>query len=47
MTDPVGQFFEYLWVDTLDPPGNCRGDERIPMAGIAEMTEVVYALIEG
>ena len=47
MTDPVGQFSEYLWVDTLDPPGNCRGDKRIPVAGIGEITDIVFTLIEG
>jgi len=47
MTDPAGQFSEYLWVDTLNPRGNRRADERIPVAGIGEMTRIVYKLIEG
>jgi|GEM_PF-2270602 len=47
MTDPFGQFSEYLWVDTLNPRGNRRGDERIPVAGIREITDIVFTLIEG
>jgi hypothetical protein len=47
MTDPVALLSEYLRIDTSNPRGNSRADERIPVVGIGEMTQIVYKLIEG
>jgi hypothetical protein len=47
MTDPIALLSEYVRVDTSNPRGNSRADERIPVSGTGEMTEIVYKLIEG
>ena len=47
MTDPVALLSEYLRIVTSNPRGNCRADERIPVAGIGEMTQIVYKIIKG
>ncbi|MFA6149535.1 MAG: hypothetical protein WC899_15165 [bacterium] len=51
MKDPVALLSGYLRIDPLPPreeAGKIHGvDERIPQAGIGEMTEIVYKLIEG
>jgi hypothetical protein len=46
-TDPVALVSEYVRIDTSNPRGNCREDERIPVAGIGVMTQTVYKLLEG
>jgi hypothetical protein len=47
MTDPVALLSESLRIDTSKPRGDCREDERIPVAGFGVMTQTVYKLIEG
>jgi hypothetical protein len=46
-TVTVALLSEYVRIDPSNPRGNCREDERIPVAGIGVMTQTVYKLIEG